>query len=136
MGAMIPRPATDEDIALCQEDLAESGFPPLPADYVAFLQICNGAAFNGVELHGTDIVTDNETNFQLIDIVSFNEDIPFLEEMEYLKLLFFGRSDEDIFTYNPETQKYEARDITGFDIWDDYDTFEAFFKGELKERFM
>jgi DNA topoisomerase VI subunit A len=74
----------------------------------------------------------------LLDIVSFNEDVGarLIAPLQTTSLLFFGRSDEDIFTYNPETQKYEARDITGFEVWDDYDTFEAFFKEELKDRFM
>ena len=69
--AMIVRPATAEDIEWANNELKKSNLPSIPNDYADFLRHCNGFAFNGVELYGTDNITDNVTNFQLIDIVSF-----------------------------------------------------------------
>ena len=131
--AMTPRPATVEDIEWANKELKESGFPELPADYAAFLQQCNGFAFNGVEIFGTDIVTDRDSGYELIDIITFNE-----QQREYYNenLLFFGRVDDDVYTYNPQTQKYEARDICGFDIWDDYENINDFLDKEIATKYL
>ena len=131
--AMVPRPAIAEDIEWANKELKQSGFPELPTDYAAFLQQCNGFAFNGVEIYGTDHVTDTDDGFELIDIITFNE-----QQREYYSenLLFFGRVDDDVYTFNPETQKYEARDICGFDIWDDYETITDFLEQEIKNKYL
>src|SRR5690606_818519 len=93
-----------------------------------FLKHCNGFAFNGVELFGTDIVTDPETGFQLIDIVSYTE-----QQLEYYdeELLYFGCVDDDIYTYNPRSQKYETRDISGFEVYDEFESFGMFLENEI-----
>jgi hypothetical protein len=46
-GAMIPRPASDEDITGCNKDLVELGLEPLPQIYIGFLKKNNGLAWNG-----------------------------------------------------------------------------------------
>ena len=46
-------------------------------------------------------------------------------------LIFFGRIDDDLYTYNFRTKRYEARDINGLDIWDQYHTFDDFFSKEM-----
>jgi hypothetical protein len=126
--AMIVRPATDKDIIWVNNELKNSELPELPLDYVAFLKRCNGFAYNGVEILGTDIVTDLHSNFQLIDIVSFSEN-----QKDYYdnNLLYFGRVDDDLFTYNPETTKYEIRDITSFDIMEEYVSLNDFLEKEI-----
>lgn len=131
--AMVVRPATTEDIEDANKELAGFGLPPIPSGYAGFLQRCNGFAFNGVEFFGTDIVTDPETGFQLIDIVTFTQ-----EQLDYFEegLLYFGRVDDDIFTFNPDTGKYEARDISGFEVWEAYDTFEAFLEKEIGAKYL
>lgn len=131
--AMIVRPATAEDIKWANNELENSGLPSIPTGYADFLKHCNGFAFNGVELYGTDIVTDPETNFQLIDIVSFSE-----QQLEVFneRLLFFGRVDDDIFTFNPGTGNYETRDITSFEKWSEYSHFEEFLEKEISEKYL
>lgn len=129
--AMIVRPATAEDIEWANNELKKSNLPSIPNDYADFLRHCNGFAFNGVEMYGTDNITDNVTNFQLIDIVSFSE-----QQSEFYndQQLYFGRVDDDIFTFNPAVAKYETRDISSFEIWDQYDSFEMFLDKEISTK--
>ncbi|MDD5345458.1 MAG: YrhA family protein [Proteiniphilum sp.] len=132
-GAMIVRPVTAEDIKWANDELKKSHLPSIPIGYANFLAHCNGFAFNGVELYGTDVVTDPQTNFQLIDMVSFSE-----QKAEYFNdpLLYFGRVDDDIFTYDPTVEKYETRDICSFEIWDEYSSFEEFLEKEISDKFL
>lgn len=132
-GAMVVCPASEEDIKEIIEDLQDNDMPSLPEDYIEFLKNCNGFAFNGVELFGTDIVTDTESGFQLIDIVSFNIEQQSLFE-DYLidfDLLFFGRVDDDIYTFDVQNSVYQVRDITSFDVWDEYSDFDDFISTEV-----
>ncbi len=131
--AMIVRPVTPEDIEWTNKELEKLDLPPIPDDYANFLKHCNGFAFNGVELYGTDIVTDTETDFQLIDIISFSED-----KREHFndQLLYFGRVDDDIFTFNPGTGRYETRDITSFEVWNEYNNFNEFLEKEISVKYL
>lgn len=132
-GAMVVRPVTAEDIKWANDELEHVNLPAIPSGYVDFLRHCNGFAFNGVELFGTDVVTDPETDFQLIDIISFSE-----ENWEHYneRLLYFGRVDDDIYTYNPAIEKYEIRDITSFEVWDQYDNFGEFLEKEISDKYL
>lgn len=147
--AMVVRSAATVDIEEANNVLANLNMSRIPSGYADFLRHFNGFAFNGVELFGTDIVIDPETGFELIDIVSFSEQqheiyvgymldwgIKDLSEevLEYVyphDLLFLGRVDDDIFSYNPQTQQYESRDVNSYEIWNEYPTFESFWQGEI-----
>lgn len=128
IGGLFALPASDEEIAACKEELDEIGSPLLPDDYVQFLKICNGLAWNGIELHGTNRVEDDDsTDYSLDDIVS--------ADMYYRELygdlgaeyLYFGRADEEYYTFDSANSKYEARDRTGNDIMEEHESFEKFF---------
>ncbi|MDR0814300.1 MAG: YrhA family protein [Bacteroidales bacterium] len=129
--AMIPRVATDADIAQCNADLESLGLPLLPDDYVSFLQsTCGGLAWNGIEIYGTDIVSDpaSSRSYQLMDIVTKTDegDDRYWERIE-TDCIYFGRSDEEVFTYNTETKKYEARDLSDISfVYEAHDTIYAF----------
>lgn len=129
-GAMLVLPASDKDIELCNDMLPQL----LPSDFEDFLKkYCNGFAYNGVDIYGTATVTDTETDFILRDIVSFTEDENTCYS-DYLdcNLLWFGRVDEDLYTFNYDTMKYEVRSLECVtEIWDEYDTFEDFFVEEV-----
>lgn len=133
-GAMIVWPATDEDIRLCNEDFAECGFDvSLPDDYTAFLKMLNGFAWNGIEFFSTDQVTDTETNYMLGDIVSSNQD--FVERNEgFEHCVFLGRADDDLYVCNTKNGRYEVMDMTGRDVMEEYDSFEAMFVGVVSGR--
>ena len=128
-GAMIVRPATDKDIKLCNKDFKESGLGlTLPDEYAAFLKKLNGFSWNGIELFSTDQVTDTETNYTLMDIVSMNEQFRrYHEELEHC--FFFGRVDDDLYVYNTakENKRWEILDMSGGDVMEEYDTFEELF---------
>ena len=135
--AMIVRPASAEDLVLCDTDLSDLDYPELPDEYADFLKICGGFAFNSAELYGTDIVTNTETNFQLIDIVTATDDFnDYYVDGGYLDLdyplLCFGQWNGDYFTYDPQTGKYQVRshECIG-NIWDEYDSFIEFFMKEV-----
>jgi hypothetical protein len=132
-GAMIVRPATAKDLKMCQEDMKEIGFPPIPQDYACFLSKLNGFAWNGIEFFSTDQVTDTETNYTLNDIVSANE--MFVEHNEdFSHCVFLGRADDDLFVYNSKNRRYEVIDMTGQDVMEDFETFEAMFVGIVSRR--
>jgi len=135
-GAMIVRPATEKDLKLCQKDMKEMEFPPIPQQYANFLSQLNGFAWNGIEFFSTDQVTDPETNFMLNDIVSANElfveyNNDFLNVKNYILL---GRADDDLYVYNMESGRYEVLDMTGRDVMEDFETFEAMFVGVVAPR--
>jgi hypothetical protein len=126
-GAMIPRPASEEDITGCQNDLIELGLEPLPQGYIDFLKKNNGLAWNGIVFYSTDQVTeaDNPSSFRLMDLATMNDE--FNERYELDEKVLLGRADEDYYTYNIETKKYEALELESREVWDEYDTFEDFF---------
>ena len=99
--------------------------PSLPADYIEFLKICNGYAFNGVYFYSTDMVTDPETDFTLDDIVSIND---YNDYRDLGNKLIVGRSDEDLYVYDADNQKYEILDYTSSDTMEEYNSFEELFK--------
>ena len=123
--ALIAKPADSKDLTLCQKELAEYKKPAMPQDYVDFLRIANGFAWNGVLFYSTDQVTDPEDGFTLDDIVSANED--FEERTDTDGKLLIGRSDEDLFVYNPQEKIYEVLDFTSLDQMETYDSFESLF---------
>jgi len=126
-GAMIPRPASEEDIAQCQKELIELGLEPLPQGYIGFLKKNNGLAWNGIVFYSTDQVTeaDNPDGFRLMDLVTMNDD--FNERYELDEKVLLGRADEDYYTYNIETKKYEALELESREVWEECDTFEDLF---------
>jgi hypothetical protein len=126
-GAWIPRPASDEDIAGCNESLIELGLEPLPQGYIDFLKKYNGLAWNGIIFYSTDIVTEagNPNGFKLMDLVSMNDD--FNDRYELDEKVLLGRADEDYYTYNIETKKYEALELESREVWEECDTFENLF---------
>ena len=123
--AMIPRVASAKDLAQCRKDLLELALEPLPLGYVDFLKKCNGFAWNGIEFYSTDQVYDPESDYTLLDIVSTNDDFSDNYEMDDRVLL--GRADDDYYTYNIETKKYEILEYTSTDLMEEFDSFEELF---------
>lgn len=122
LGKLSP-PAAPRDITLCNTLLTHHQLPRIPMEYALFLQKCNGMEFNGVSMFGLkedDIVKQN---------LSFHPHYTHCDQIG--SLLFIGRVDDDLFVYNAQTDSYEARDITGFDVWDSYATFDDFVEYEL-----
>jgi hypothetical protein len=126
-GALIARPATDEDIAECNDDLAELGLEPLPQGYIDFLKKYNGLGWNGILFYSTYRITEagNPDGFCLMDLVTMNDEFNNFYELDEKVLL--GRADEDYFSYNIETKKYEALELESREAWEEFDTFEDLF---------
>jgi hypothetical protein len=126
-GAMIPRPATDEDVADCNEELIELGLEPLPQGHIDFLKKFNGLAWNGIEFYSTYQISEegNPDGFKLMDLVTQNDE--FNDRYELDEKVLLGRADEDYYTYNIETKKYEALELESREVWDEFDTFEDLF---------
>jgi hypothetical protein len=134
-GAWICRPAADDDIKRCNRDLdacalnplpvssaegAKRTKVPLPEDYAAFLKICNGFSWNGIQFWGTDMVTEegnvglkeSAAGFKLMDIASMSDeyDTRYYDNHE-TEMLYLGRSDDDIYVYNFGEKRYEIRSM-------------------------
>jgi hypothetical protein len=122
--AVIPRPATDEDIAECNEELVKLELEPLPPDYIGFLKKNNGLAWGCIFFYGTYQVTEagDPDGFCLMDLATMNDEFNKFYELDEEVLI--GRSEEDYFTYNIETKKYEALELDTRAEWEEFDTFE------------
>ena len=122
-GADVLPPATDEEIAKCNRELMKYKLTELPKDFVDFMKICCALEFNGMSIFGTygcQIVEQNEMLRQFYSHQRCKD-----------KILIFGRIDDDIYTYNATTGKYEARDLNDYEVWDEYESFYAFFFTEM-----
>lgn len=118
--AQLYPPALDGDIESANRELQSLGVSKLPLGLVNFFKICDGLEYNGMVIYGTH---NNQ-------IVKHNEDRHYYYK-EFSHLIFFGSIDDDIYTYNTKSQMYESRDINGMECWEEYDSFEGFFLGEI-----
>jgi hypothetical protein len=127
--ALISRPASDADIEGCMRNLEALELPLLPEDYIKFLQICNGLAWNGIEFYGTSSVTNSDPFFILVDVVVFAKSKAdyYKDLIESCGLLFLGRGDEDLFAYNVDRKMYEIYDVSGMDVMEEYKYFDNLF---------
>jgi len=123
--AMIPRPATEEELEHCNDDLAEIALELIPDGYAEFLKMNNGFAWNGIEFYSTLQVTDPEENYTLMDLLIMNND--FSDAYELDEYFLMGRADDDYYTYNTETKKYEILEMSSRDVMEEFDTFEELF---------
>jgi len=126
-GAMIPRPATNADISGCNESLIELGLEPLPEGFIHFLKKNNGLAWNGIVFYSTDIVSyaDNPSGFKIMDLVSMNDE--FNDRYELDEKVLLGIADEDYYTYNIETMKYEILERESREAMEEFESFEDLF---------
>jgi hypothetical protein len=129
--AWVCRPATDEDIAACKKGLKELSLEELPPHYEAFLKICNGFAWNGVEFWSTDKVTEKgDDSYSLIDLITMNDDLDDrYSENIASEVFFLGRADDDIYVYNTDTEKYEVRSMEEAcsEAYKEFDSFAELF---------
>ncbi|MCR5675762.1 MAG: YrhA family protein [Lachnospiraceae bacterium] len=125
---LIVKPAVGKELARMQQDLLELAgngvrIPQVPADYLEFLEIANGFAWNGFEFFGTYQVTVKKSGYTLIDLVNFNGKMR-QRKMGMDDLLVLGRFDDDIYVYNAGTKQYQTLDsltLTEIDTWDGFD---------------
>ena len=139
IGAMIVPPIGDEEIEMCSMYLTGYGFPPLPQGYAEFLKICNGYAFDGVELYGTEPTREKGSSYMLKDIASVTFEMykDYGEEYELSKsLLWFGRDAcGDYLTYDDKTGMYQHRSHESkVHVYFECDTFEEFFDEKIYEK--
>jgi hypothetical protein len=137
-----PPPIGDEEIEMCSRCLTGYGFPPIPQGYAEFLKICNGYAFDGVQLYGTEFAKKRGSSLKLEALSNITFDMcKRYEEEEFLEvsgknLLWFG-SDAcgDYFTYDNKTGNYQHRshEIPSY-VFFECDTFEEFFDKKIYER--
>ena len=130
---MINPPVGDEEIERCSRNLTGHGFPAIPQGYAEFLKICGGYAFDGVELYGTEPVTEEGSSYTLDSLCDmtfdFRKRYEDVCEVSGEGLLCFG-SDVcgDYLTYNDKTGKYQHRSHEGLaHVYFECDTFEEFF---------
>nr|AXS01238.1 hypothetical protein [uncultured bacterium] len=132
---MVLPPASADSLLRCDIELERLWLPELPMGYINFLKICNGYAFDGVELYGTSTADspDPESNYKLRDIVwetcNFREDYGDDDETENYPLLCIGQRNGDRIIYDSESQTYQLRDHeTAFtDVLEESDNFNDFF---------
>lgn len=130
-GAMVVRPASPTDATLCQRELKALGYPAMPQGYLEFLHRANGIAWNGIELFGTDKVTDPESNYTLSDIVTENEKMTSRKELG--ERLLLGRSGGDIYCFDVMDGCFEILDRLDLARMESFQAFDDFFSCILDE---
>jgi len=130
---MILPPADDEEIKRHSRMLTGYGFPPIPHGYAEFLKVCDGYAFDGVELYGTESVTEEGSTFILHDIgsMTFKMNKRYEEycEQSNKSLLWLGSdAGGNYYTYDDKTGKYQLRSHESIgEVYFEYGTFEELF---------
>ncbi|OPZ78395.1 MAG: hypothetical protein BWY78_00615 [Alphaproteobacteria bacterium ADurb.Bin438] len=128
-GAIIVKPAEAMEIARCQRDLHDIGAPSLPLEYIEFLKIANGFAWNGFEFYGTYQISDNNSDFEMQDIVSVNHKLRQMKELG--NRIVLGKFDEDIYVYDFDAKEYMSLDkLTLIDI-SSFSSFEELLSEEV-----
>ena len=123
--AMICKPATDPDIEQCQKDLEEMALEPLPDDYIDFLKTTNGFAWNGIEFFSTYRVTDPDSRYTLMDLVSMNDEFNELYELD--DYVYLGRADDDYYVFDIENENYHILELSSRESMEEFETFEELF---------
>jgi hypothetical protein len=127
--AEIQQPASMKDIEQCQKVLAANGLPVLPQGYIDFLHQCNGFVW-GLKFFGTKSFPSSDPDSDSIrkDIVAANK--AFIKgsgNLPHLKhRLLIGEGSEEYYVYNAQKNQYETLS-EAYQLWDEYDTFEALF---------
>ena len=146
--ALIVKPATDEELARCNDDLAAiskagtdyiDSIKPgaktkktskirlvLPESYTEFLRIANGYAWNSFEFFGTYQVTVKKSGYVLPDIVTMNQKYH-NDKMGLDDMIVLGRFDDDIYVYNFKESEYQALDAMTLGYIDSYEGFDDLF---------
>jgi len=136
-GAETAAPATDEEIARCNEELAGYGLEPLPDEYAAFLKIYNGFERNGVELKGVKSEANGkDSSFNSQNIAkSSNYLLGELGKDLGSPVLWLGGAHEgNYLLYDYSRGKYQIRLYTALDKAErEYSSFEEFFYKEVIE---
>ena len=77
-GALIFSPANDMEISRCLRDLESLSIPALPDEYIRFLRLVNGYAWNGFEFFGYIRSTHLESDVEHIRLPLKNPDTRWL----------------------------------------------------------
>jgi len=125
-GAVIGQPASTANMERCIKRLADELCLFLPDDYFVFLGKYNGFAWNGVEFYGTDPEVDQEIHYVVVDVVFATLSLHKYNKV-YLERTLIGRSDEEVYVYNMQSFRYEALDIAGHEVIEEWRTFEELF---------
>lgn len=146
--ALIIKPATDEEIARCNGDLADilrsggdyidsirpgaktSGASgtvlSIPESYAEFLKISNGYAWNGFEFFGIYQTTVKASGYTLPDLITMNEKYH-NDKMGLDDMIVLGRFDDDIYVYNFKESEYQALDSLTLSYIDSFEGFDDLF---------
>jgi hypothetical protein len=104
-GAYVAPAATDAELDECNRRLETCDFPRLPEEYVKFLKLANGFAWNGFQFFGATRTKEAITDFVLRDIVSYNDEYSYEEG-----ILILGSFDEVYYVYDAEHKDYRSID--------------------------
>ncbi|MCR5734152.1 MAG: YrhA family protein [Lachnospiraceae bacterium] len=128
--ALIVKPAKGEEIQRCNEDLAELGFGFIPPDYIEFLEVADGVAWNGFEFFGVFRVTVKKSGYVLPDLISMNQKIR-EDKFGMDNRLYLGRFDDDIYVYDRSEDMYLTLDNLTLTLIDSFETFEDMFVSSI-----
>ena len=124
----IGKPASPEELELCNKRLVEKGMPVLPPGYADFLKKCNGFYWNEQNFYGTKEVTNPHSKDVVEDIISINEDfVKYNQCHKHCLFLGLGWNCDYFNVYNTINKRYEVLDSEDHSVKKDYGTFEEMF---------
>ena len=106
--ACVFKPLPEKDLIDLRMTMAKKGLPPIPADYLQFLNLTDGLIYNGLLFFGIKEHDREASVYTYPSILSINED--FQKRNRRKDVLIVGEKDEDFIIYRPKEKMYQLMD--------------------------
>jgi len=97
-------PTTQEKLAKLRMNLIRNKLPPLPADYIKFLQQTDGLSWNGIRFFGVEEHDRAQRSYTFPSLLKINLD--FAKRNRPVSFLILGDKDEDLIVYDEKQDLY------------------------------
>lgn len=124
--ALFVSPLEEDELDALHEEMSDAGLARLPDAYIAFLRQTNGMSWNGVEFFGSEEVYDEEEDYTLIDLITANEEMAEIKDLG--ELLVVGQGDEEVYAYDPESERFLILDRIDLAEMGSFASFNALFE--------
>lgn len=115
-------PMGTDSIEQTNQELINSGNPPLPSDFCDFLSLCDGIYYDGLELFGTKEHPRPTKEYVFTNIIKANT--PFSEYSFFSQKLIIGDMSENFIIYDSKNKLFAVIDRTNLCSQVEFSSFE------------
>ncbi|MBE6449471.1 MAG: hypothetical protein E7013_02075 [Alphaproteobacteria bacterium] len=133
MGSFLMGPALSDEKFEQLVDSLNAMDIDLPDEYTELLFICDGLYWGGMEFFASSMHTDKKRGFTITDLVSQNRLFQALNPAKE-NCCFIGRTDDENYIFNPNTNKYEIIEEFEGTLIKSFDNFESLFEYVVEEQ--